>query len=86
MPAEFTGSADRFVAEVVAQLLDLESDELPADTALAGIEGWDSVNRMRVLVYLERRLAVPLDFDRFMAAASLAELSAVVADVTERAS
>ena len=73
-------SADAIVAEVVAQLLDLESDELAMDTPLAGIEGWDSVNQMRILVYLERDLGTSLDYDRFMKAASLAELSAVVAD------
>lgn len=73
-------SADHMVTEVVTQLLDLESDEPAMDTALADIEGWDSVNQMRVLVYLERELGTSLDYDRFMKAESLADLSALVAD------
>lgn len=73
-------SADALVTDVVAQLLDLDSGELAMDTALATVEGWDSVNQMRVLVYLERELGTSLDYDRFMKAVSLADLSTVVAD------
>jgi acyl carrier protein len=73
-------SADRIVTEVVTQLLDLESDEPAMDTPLAGLEGWDSVNQMRVLVYLERESGANLDYDRFMKAESLADLSTLVAE------
>ncbi len=78
-------SADHIVAEVVAQLLDLETDDLAMDTTLAVIEGWDSVNQMRILVYLERELGASLDYDRFMKAESLADLAAVVADADRSA-
>ncbi|MFI5758411.1 acyl carrier protein [Streptomyces sp. NPDC051569] len=73
-------SADHIVAEVVGQLLDLETDDLAMSTPLADIEGWDSVNQMRILVYLEREVGGSLDYDRFMRAVSLADLSAVVAE------
>ncbi len=73
-------SADRIVADVVAQLLDLDGDDLALDTVLATVEGWDSVNQMRVLVYLEREVGGSLDYDRFMTAVTLADLAAVTAD------
>ncbi|WP_306192445.1 acyl carrier protein [Streptomyces sp. MK5] len=73
-------SADRIVLEVVEQLLDFEPGKLTVGTALTEIEGWDSVNQMRVLVYLERELASSLDYDRFMKAESLADVSALVAE------
>ncbi|MEU1475136.1 acyl carrier protein [Streptomyces sp. NPDC001668] len=73
-------SADAVVIEVIGQLFDIEADELTLDTTPAEIEGWDSVNQMRILVYLERQLGTSLDYDRFMKAGSLGDLAAVVAD------
>ncbi|MFF3838336.1 acyl carrier protein [Streptomyces sp. NPDC001930] len=76
-------SADRIVADVVEQLLDCEPGELTVDTALRDVDGWDSVNQMRVLVYLERALAADLDYDRFMNAESIGDLSGLVADTVK---
>ncbi|MDH6120725.1 acyl carrier protein [Kitasatospora sp. GAS204B] len=74
-------SSDQVVKEVVAQLLDLDEEGLAMDQPLADIEEWDSVNALRVLVYLERELGESVDYDRFMKAELLADLSALVADV-----
>ncbi|MGW6913938.1 acyl carrier protein [Kitasatospora sp. NPDC054939] len=73
-------SAELIVAEALAQLLGLEPEELAADAPLGEHEDWDSVNQMRVLVYLERELGRPLDYDRFMHAGTVGELAAVVAE------
>jgi acyl carrier protein len=72
--------SDHLVKDVVAQLLDLEEESLEMDRPLAAIPDWDSVNALRVLVYLERELGTALDYDRFMHAQALADLSALVAD------
>jgi acyl carrier protein len=73
--------ADHVVKDVIAQLLDLNDEHLTTDTALAALAGWDSVNALRVLVYLERELGAPVDYERFMSASTLADMAAVVADV-----
>lgn len=70
--------SDQLVRDVVAQLLDLDEDDLTMDTAFADIDGWDSVNALRILVYLERELGTSIDYDGFTRAHTLAELSAVV--------
>ncbi|HEX6969191.1 MAG TPA: acyl carrier protein [Micromonosporaceae bacterium] len=75
-------SPDRLIAEVVADLLDVDADELSAATVLNSIHGWDSVNALRVLVYLERHLGVSLDYERFADATTLGDLARVVASVT----
>ncbi|ATQ70963.1 MULTISPECIES: acyl carrier protein [Methylosinus] len=66
--------AERTVIEIVSQLLDVEESALDADTPFTAIEGWDSVNAMRVLVYLERELGTPVDFQSFMAAERIGDL------------
>ncbi|MFB7589180.1 acyl carrier protein [Streptomyces sp. NPDC056169] len=68
------------VVEAVAQLLDVDEDTLALDAPLQSVEGWDSVNELRILVYLERELGAPLDYDRFTAAETLADLASLVAD------
>ena len=64
----------QIVIEVVSQLLDVEEATLMADSPLADIEGWDSVNALRVLVYLERELGTPIDYEHFMKAERLGDL------------
>lgn len=79
MPADQT-PADRIVTDTVAVLLDLDEDELAPERELASLEGWDSVNALRILVFLERETDTALDFERFSAARTLGDLSAQVAD------
>ncbi|HBF31009.1 acyl carrier protein [Rhizobium sp.] len=62
------------VVGVIAELLDLDEDQLAPDTVLAGVEGWDSVNALRVLVFLERETAQPVDYQLFMAAENVADI------------
>ncbi|MEL6522216.1 MAG: acyl carrier protein [Pseudomonadota bacterium] len=65
---------ESFVIETVADLLDLEETDLTADTRFEEISGWDSVNALRLLVFLERELGGKIDYDRFMATQRLGDL------------
>lgn len=73
-------SAAELVREVVGQLLDVEPGNLTAERRFAEIEGWDSVNALRILVYLEREVGGSVDFERFTKAETMGELAAVVHD------
>ncbi|WP_329623812.1 acyl carrier protein [Streptomyces sp. NBC_01255] len=68
------------VVDAVAQLLDVDEDTLALDAPLQAIDGWDSVNQLRILVFLERELGAPLDYDRFSTAETLGDLASLVAD------
>ena len=72
-------SPDQIVADSLATLLDLDADGFDGATPLAAIEGWDSVNALRVLVYLEREVGAALDFERFGAAGTVGDVADVVA-------
>ncbi|MDT0378442.1 acyl carrier protein [Streptomyces sp. DSM 42041] len=77
-----TAAAEQAVREIVAQLLDVDEDALGAQEPLDAVEGWDSVNALRLLVHLERDLGRPVDFERFSAAHTVRELAALVVDAT----
>lgn len=72
-------SPDQIVAEALATLLDLEADSFGGGTLLDELDGWDSVNALRVLVYLEREVGGALDFERYGSAVTLGEVADVVA-------
>jgi acyl carrier protein len=61
--------------EIVAELLDADETTLTPDSALAGIEGWDSVNALRVLLHLEREHGAPIDYEHFAAAQTINDLA-----------
>jgi acyl carrier protein len=69
--------SSQVVREIIAQLFDVDEEILTGDRTLASI-GWDSVQAMRVLMYLEREFGAPIDFDRFMSAKSIGDLSELV--------
>lgn len=71
-------SPDTLVADVVATVLGVDAGALPDDVPLADVGGWDSVNALRVLAYLESRLDAALDYDRFQRATTVGDLVEVV--------
>ncbi len=66
------------VIGVIAELLDLDESQLGPEVALAGVKGWDSVNALRVLVYLERETARPVDYQLFMAAETISDIAKAI--------
>jgi acyl carrier protein len=72
--------SEQIVQDVVSQLLDVDAGTLAMDRRFAEIEGWDSVNALRILVYLEREIGGSIDFERFTKAETLGQLAAVVQD------
>lgn len=67
-------ASEELVKHVVSLLLDLDETQLSRDLPLNEVPGWDSVNALRVLVYLEQEVGHKLDYERFMAAERLGDL------------
>ena len=65
---------EQLAIRVISELLDLDEASLSPDLPLCAIEGWDSVNALRVLVYLERELGRPIDYEHLARASCIAEL------------
>jgi acyl carrier protein len=70
-------SAEALVLDVLTQLLDLDDQQLAPELELAALPGWDSVNALRVLMFLERQAGAALDFEAYSAGRTLADLIAV---------
>ncbi|MGG7517812.1 acyl carrier protein [Allorhizobium undicola] len=71
-------SFETVVIGVIAELLDLDEAKLTPETALCEVAGWDSVNALRVLVFLERETGQPVDYQLFMAAETVAGVAGAI--------
>lgn len=78
-------SADELVYQAITLLLDADTEQLCGERPLDAIEGWDSVNALRVLAYLERSLGMSLDYEQFHTATTVGDLVAAVRKATEQA-
>ncbi len=72
-------SVDHVVVDTLSQILDLDEVEIFPERYLDDIVGWDSVNSLRVLVFLERELRTTLDVRTFLAAKQVRELTELAA-------
>jgi acyl carrier protein len=74
---EITVGQSGDVADVVAQVFDLDDVPLMADGPDT-IAGWDSLGALRLLVSIEQRFGCRLDEERFVVARTIDEIQALV--------
>lgn len=60
--------------ETIADTFDIEGDNLTEETQLEHIEGWDSVNALRLLSAIEDELGLRLNVAQFMKTESIGRL------------
>ncbi|AGT09202.1 acyl carrier protein [Paracoccus aminophilus] len=74
------------VNEALVDLLDLDETSLTPEARFEEIEGWDSVNALRLLVFLEREIGAKLDYNAYMACKTLGQLAQLTVEPVEVAS
>jgi acyl carrier protein len=72
-------SVDDRVRRCLIEVLGVEDDLIAAELALDAIDDWDSLVALRLLTNLERDLGATLDFDAFMAAQTVGDISRLAA-------
>lgn len=70
--------------EIVADVLDIDAEELHDDIMLEELKDWDSVNAVRLMLHLESALEVRLPVERVMQAKSLKDLIAAASEESVR--
>lgn len=71
-------SAKSVARELLSEALALGPDQLPATARIGGIEQWDSLAHMRLLLALEERIGKPLDPEQAVAIESLDDVVALL--------
>ncbi|MFE3983003.1 acyl carrier protein [Nocardia tengchongensis] len=74
-------SPDEFI-EILETVIAAPEASLTWDTPLVAIEEWDSVNALRVIVFLENRMGTSIDFEAFTSSGTVGELGAVCTGTT----
>ncbi|MCZ8513155.1 acyl carrier protein [Paenibacillus filicis] len=68
--------------EVIADVLDMDVEEIHDDIMLEELNDWDSVNAVRLMLHIESALGIRLPVEQMMKATSLKELLAAVTEET----
>jgi acyl carrier protein len=72
--------SEQSVKQIIAELIDVDEERLTVETQFSSIDGWDSVNALRLLVFLEREVGSSLDYDRFMKCERIGDLVSLLKD------
>jgi acyl carrier protein len=65
--------------ELIAEVLDMEPEELSADVGPNQIEEWDSVNALRILTHIETEWGVRLTMEEYAQAQTIGDLAELIA-------
>lgn len=66
------------VQACLADVLDFDADAIGGDTPVDALEGWDSVNAMRVLSHVERTFQVRLPLAAFADVKTVADIHRLI--------
>lgn len=64
--------------ELIAEVLDMEPEELSADVGPEHIEEWDSVNALRILMNIEMEWGVRLSMEDYVQAKTIGDLANLI--------
>jgi len=71
---EVDGEVDNLLSEV----LQISASTITEDLAMKDVDAWDSLKHMELIVSLEQRFGVQLDFDEIVAMQSVGEIKRVL--------
>jgi len=66
------------VRALLADAFVVSKEEVPADLAFGGIQQWDSMGHMGVMMLLEERFSIPLDADLIATLTSVPAICAYI--------
>ncbi|WP_018276995.1 acyl carrier protein [Teredinibacter turnerae] len=67
------------LAALIESLLDIDVEELTADSHFKDLPGWDSVNAMRLIAHIETEFAIKLPIKEYLKAETLADVQTLIA-------
>ncbi|TMN20879.1 acyl carrier protein [Lentibacillus cibarius] len=70
--------AENELIKIVADVLDLEIDEISPDMGPETLEEWDSVNALRILTNIEVDLGLRLPMETFMNAKTIGQIALAI--------
>jgi acyl carrier protein len=67
------------IRDIMADVLDIDADDIGPDTTADDVEEWDSLSHIRLMVAIERRFGIAFDNAEIAELQNVGELVALVA-------
>jgi acyl carrier protein len=71
------------VEVLVAQVLDVNRDEIGPDSSMSNMPSWDSMAQMNICLAIERHFGTVFDLDSVVTATSIQSLAALIKKETK---
>ncbi|MBY0595861.1 acyl carrier protein [Bacillus bingmayongensis] len=66
------------LTELLADILEVEEEEIVFNKELSDYEGWDSVNSLRILTHVEDEFNLRLSMERYAKVQTIGELQELI--------
>lgn len=66
------------IASLVAETLDLNRDEIGADSSMSNTPSWDSIGQVNICMAIEQHFGSVIDLDSIVTATSIKSLAELV--------
>ncbi|KAA0747422.1 acyl carrier protein [Bacillus sp. AY1-10] len=66
------------LTELLADILEVEEEEICFNKELSDYEGWDSVNSLRILTHVEDEFNIRLSMDQYSKVQTIAQLQTLI--------
>ncbi|MBZ5750619.1 acyl carrier protein [Metabacillus rhizolycopersici] len=70
------------LAELLADILEIEEQDLNFNMKLSDFENWDSVNSLRILTHIEDEFHVRLSMEQYSKVQTVEELRALIEEMS----
>ncbi|MCM3651758.1 acyl carrier protein [Metabacillus litoralis] len=70
------------LAELLADILEIEEQDLNFNMRLSDFENWDSVNSLRILTHIEDEFHVRLSMEQYSKVQTVEELRALIEEMS----
>ncbi|TEA45996.1 acyl carrier protein [Bacillus sp. BH2] len=68
------------LTELLADILEVEEEEICFNKELSDYEGWDSVNSLRILTHVEDEFNIRLSMDQYSKVQTIAQLQTLIVE------
>ncbi|MFK4469730.1 acyl carrier protein [Bacillus sp. RC252] len=66
------------LTELLADILEVEEEEISFNKELSDYEGWDSVNSLRILTHVEDEFNIRLSMDQYSKVQTIEQLQTLI--------
>ena len=75
---------DSKIREIIARILEVETDEIEMDTVIGDLDEWDSLHHLQIIVALEKEYSIKFAQEDLAELEDVSDLVSLVREMVEK--